>query len=171
MLSYFDVAVHSDQAEIARLLFSDTCHEVSSFYRFLLHSSLEFIAQLLWLTLISDKLRCVFFGTMSTPLSLSSHSLCLPVEWVVAMQELFLPVERPARQLVLLSLCEYKQSGFNRLNFHFILFSSRKIIFIRANICADGSWEMQLYCALNVCCIYRTISVNELITSVASCSW
>lgn len=55
------------------------------------------------------------------------------------MQELFLPVERPARQLVLLSLCEYKQSGFNRLNFHFIPFSSRKMIFIRANICADGS--------------------------------
>lgn len=102
-------------------------------------------------------------------LSLSSHSLCLPVEWVVAMQELFLPVERPARQLVLLSLCEYKQSGFNRLNFHFILFSSRKMIFIRANICADGSWEMCAECLLHlqndlckwadhVCCILFLIS-------------
>lgn len=86
------------------------------------------------------------------------------------MQELFLPVERPARQLVLLSLCEYKQSGFNRLNFHFNPFSSRKIIFIRTNVCADSSAEMQLYCVLNVCYFYRTISVNELIASVASCS-
>lgn len=29
------VAVHSDQAEIARLLYSDTCHEVNSLFPFL----------------------------------------------------------------------------------------------------------------------------------------